>query len=374
MVDNSPYESSTLTGKLLPSPFYVLRGAMFLRTHRVLWKYAAAPLAIGAVILGASYGLLYYLFTRFVTQYSGGDLYWRVAYYFVVAVVTVLLVVLFFFLFTRIASAIAAPFNDLISQKTEELVTGIFTDTPFSVIRLFKDSIRILYHLLIILILYLGLLVAALVLLLIPGKLLYHLIDLLFVTTDFGEEWYWRALEYFILVIVIVVLVASLFFLFTRIASSLAPFNDLISQKTEELVTDTFTDTPFSVIRLFKDSLRSVYHSLRILALYLGLLLVALLLLLIPGIGSLLFTITGMFLSAFMLAWEYLNYPLDRRRLSWTEKSAFFRSCFRSVIGFGLGSVAVATIPFVNLLFIPAAAVGGTLLYLDLERGGKPPA
>jgi CysZ protein len=260
MVDNSPYESSTLTGKLLPSPFYVLRGALFLWTHRVLWKYAAAPLAIGAVILGASYGLLYYLFTRFVTPYTGGDWYWRVLYYIVVAVVTVLLVVLFFFLFTRIASALAAPFNDLISQKTEELVTG------------------------------------------------------------------------------------------------------------------TFTDTPFSVIRLFKDSLRSVYHSLRILALYLGLLLVALLLLLIPGIGSLLFTITGMLLSAFMLAWEYLNYPLDRRRLSWTEKSAFFRSCFRSVIGFGLGSVVVATIPFVNLLFIPAAAVGGTLLYLDLEREGKPPA
>ncbi len=103
-----------------------------------------------------------------------------------------------------------------------------------------------------------------------------------------------------------------------------APFNDLISQKTEELVTGTFTDTPFSAIQLFKDSLRSVYHSLKILALYLGLLLAALVLLLIPGIGSLLFTAAGTLLSAFMLSWEYLNYPLDRRKLSWKEKSRFF--------------------------------------------------
>jgi CysZ protein len=254
MLENSSFQSESLTGKLTPAPFYVLKGALFLWAHRVLWRYAAAPLAIGTVILGISYGLLYHLFVRFVTPYSGQEWYWRAVYYFVVAVVTVLLVLLFFFLFTRIASAIAAPFNDLISQKTEELVTG------------------------------------------------------------------------------------------------------------------TFTDTPFSIIRLFKDSLRSIYHSLKILALYLGLLIVTLFLLLIPGIGSLLFTVTGSILSAFMLAWEYLNYPLDRRRFSWNEKRAFFRSYFRSVMGFGLGSVALAAIPLVNLLFIPAAAVGGTLLFLDLER------
>ncbi len=260
MVDNTPEKSSFLAAGLLPAPFYVLRGALFLKANRVLWKYAAAPLAISVVILGGSYGLLYHLFTRFVTPYSGGEWFWSVLYYLVVAVVTILLVVVFFFLFTRIASALAAPFNDLISQKTEELVTGSFTDTPFSVFRLFKDSVR------------------------------------------------------------------------------------------------------------------SVYHSLKILALYVGLLLAALLLLLIPGIGSLLFTVTGTLLSALMFSWEYLNYPLDRRRFSWKEKWTFFRSRFRSVMGFGLGSVAVATIPIVNLLFIPAAAVGGTLLFLDLKSSEKPRA
>jgi CysZ protein len=254
MADDQLRQGSLLTGKCLPAPLYVLKGALFLWSHRVLWKYAAAPLAISGVFLGVSYGILYHLFVRFVPLYSNLQWYLRIMYYLAVAAVGVLFVVLFFFLITRIASAVAAPFNDLISQKTEELVTG------------------------------------------------------------------------------------------------------------------TFMDTPFSVVRLFKDSLRSVYHSLKILALYLALLLAALLLLLIPGIGSLLFTIAGTLLSAFMLAWEYLNYPLDRRRFSWKDKSSFFQSRLGYVMGFGLGSVVVATIPLVNLLFIPAAAVGGTLLFLDLEH------
>lgn len=256
---NSPHETAFLTEKVLPAPFYVLRGALFLKSHRQLWKYAAAPLAISTAILTASYWLLYHLFSRFMAPYSGMEWYVRVLYYTVLAVAAVLLMVMFFFLFTRLASALAAPFNDLISQKTEELVSG------------------------------------------------------------------------------------------------------------------TFSETPFSAMHLFRDSARSIYHSLRILGLYVVLLLAALLLLLIPGVGSLLFTATGTMLSAFLLSWEYLNYPLDRRRFSWNEKRAFFQTSFRGVMGFGLGCAAVAAVPVVNLLFIPAAVVGGTLLFLDLERGEKPP-
>jgi CysZ protein len=253
MADNSPHETLSLTRKLLPAPFYVLRGALFLKAHRKLWKYAAAPLAISAVILTASYWLLYHLFARFSAPYSDVEWYWRVLYYLVLAVVGVVLLIVFFFLFTRLASALAAPFNDLISQKTEELVTGAFIEAPFSVIQVFKDSAR------------------------------------------------------------------------------------------------------------------SIYHSLKILGLYLGLLLATLPLLLIPGVGGVLFSIAGTLLSAFMFSWEYLNYPLDRRKFSWSDKRLFFQSSFRSVMGFGLGSVAMAAIPVVNLLFIPAAVVGGTLLFLDLQ-------
>lgn len=223
----------------------------------MLWKYAAAPTAIGALILGGSYWLLYYLLSRFFNSFAEGAWYQQVLYYFLLLVATVFLSVLFFFVLTRVASAVAWPFNDLVSQKTEEIVRGAFHDTPFSVLQLLKDSGR------------------------------------------------------------------------------------------------------------------SIGHSLKVVAIYLAFMIGALLLLLIPGIGAILYTVAGALLSSYMFAYEYLGYPMDRRRFTWKEKQNFLRSRFRSVIGFGLGNVVVATIPFLNLLFIPAAVVGGTLLFLDLGAGSE---
>jgi CysZ protein len=246
-----------IAGRLLPAPFYVIRGALFLWAHRVLWKYAAAPTAIGVLILGGSYWLLYYLLSRFFDAYAGGAWYQQVLYYLLLLGAAVLLSVVFFFVFTRVASALASPFNDLVSQKTEEIVSG------------------------------------------------------------------------------------------------------------------TYHDTPFSVLQLLKDSARSIVHSFKVLGIYLALLIAALLLLLIPGVGALLYTGAGALISSYMFAYEYLGYPMDRRRFTWKNKQNFLRSRFRSVIGFGLGNIVVASIPFLNLLFIPAAVVGGTLLFLDLSVGAE---
>jgi len=220
-----------------------------------LWKYAAAPTAIGALILGGSYWLLYHLVSRFLNPYAQGAWYQQALYYFLLVLATLLLSVLFFFLFTRVASALASPFNDLVSQKTEEIVRG------------------------------------------------------------------------------------------------------------------TFHDTPFSVLRLLKESARAIGHSFKVLGIYLALLIAALFLLLIPVVGGPLYTVAGTLLSSYMFAYEYLGYPMDRRRFTWKDKQTFLRSRFRSVIGFGLGNLMVASIPFLNLFFIPAAVVGGTLLFLDLSSG-----
>ena len=240
---------------LFSSLFYVVRGARFLWAHRVLWKFAAAPTVISAVLVGGSYVLLYKLSVKISEFLDTSAWYSAALYYVTFALIATLMAVIFFFLFTRIASALAAPFNDVISRKTEELITG----TP--------------------------------------------------------------------------------------------------------------DEAPFSVILLLKDSLRCLYHSLKILGIYLGLVVAGLLLLFIPGFGPILYSLVGALLSAYLFSFEYLSYPMDRRRFSWKEKKTFLRSRFRAVIGFGLGSVVMASIPLVNLLFIPAAVVGGTFLFLDLDAG-----
>lgn len=241
------------------SPLYIFRGAGFLWRHRVLWKYAAAPLVIGAMILGVGYYLLYHFFFSMLDRVMGGEWYWQVLYYVLVVFVALFLVVVFFFLFTFLATAISAPFNDVISEKTEQLVTG------------------------------------------------------------------------------------------------------------------RFQETPFSLLQLLKDSGRGIAHSLRILTIYLGLLVVCLLFLLIPGLGGPLFSAATLLLSAYVLAYEYLSYPMDRRRYSFKEKRRFLRSRFASVMGFGITAVALASVPVINIAVIPAAAVGGTLLFLDLNPPGPGP-
>jgi len=246
--------------RLIPSPLYVLRGALFIRSHRVLWKYAAAPMLISMAVLGIGYGVAYWLFFRLMSPLSGGEWYWQVLYYVAAVLVTVLLLIIVFFVFTFVATAIASPFNDLISEKTETLVRG------------------------------------------------------------------------------------------------------------------TFQDTPFSLMGMLRDSARSIIHSLAIVGIYVGTIIASLPLLLIPGLGHLLFAGVGVLLSSYLFAFEFLGFPMDRRRYSFAEKRRFLHSSLRSTLGFGLGSVVVASIPLVNILLLPAAAVGGTLLFLELNPADRRPA
>ncbi len=249
-----------MDGKSFSAPLYVLKGADFVWQHRaVLGKYAAAPVAIGTLLMGGAYWLLYHYFFRLVGSYASAEWYKQIAYYLLLVVVTLLALLVFFFVFARIASALAAPFNDLISQRTEQLLSGRFEEPPF--------SLRL----------------------------------------------------------------------------------------------------------LLKDSARTIWHSLRILGIYVALFIVGLPLLVLPGVGAPVFGVYSALLSSYMFAYEYLGYPMDRRRYSFSDKRKFLRSRFVPAMGFGLGSLAAAAIPVVNMLFIPAAVAGGTLLFLDLNQKGPAP-
>ncbi len=246
-------EPSVFDRKVVSSPLYVLRGAAFLLKHPVLWKFAAAPLLIGAVLLGICCYLAFSYLTALIGRFMGDQTHWVVIYYILAVILGLFLLIVSCFVFTLVATTIAAPFNDLISEKTEQLITG------------------------------------------------------------------------------------------------------------------KVTETPFSLLRLIRDSARGIGHSVVVLGIYLGLLLLALALWLIPVVGGAVHMTATVLLSAFFLAYEYLGCPMDRRRFSFKEKMRFMRSRLKPCIGFGLGNVVVASVPVLNFLLIPAAVVGGTLLFMDFE-------
>lgn len=69
--------------------------------------------------------------------------------------------------------------------------------------------------------------------------------------------------------------------------------------------------------------------------------------------------------SAWMLTLEYHDYPLGNHNLLFTEQRKILSQQRGLVLGFGLATLTMTMIPFVNFLVIPAAVCGATALYLD---------
>jgi CysZ protein len=90
-----------------------------------------------------------------------------------------------------------------------------------------------------------------------------------------------------------------------------------------------------------------------------------LLLNLIPAAGQLIATVGGIALGATIACLDFLDYPLDRRRLSFRAKLGAIRRGMPATVGFGLVCLGLVSVPFVNLLSIPLCVTAGTLFFCD---------
>jgi CysZ protein len=162
------------------------------------------------------------------------------------------------------------------------------------------------------------------------------------------------------LIIVTVSLIAGYFF--TSVALIIAsPFNALLAEKAEELV----TGQPVNSLEGFGAALasipKSVVRELLKLLYYIPMALLALVLSFIPGVGA----AAWLLLGAWMMSIQFVDYPMDNHQLSFAEVKRAVRSKRLSSLGFG-GLVAVCTgIPLVNFFVVPAAVVGATLLWCE---------
>lgn len=149
-----------------------------------------------------------------------------------------------------------------------------------------------------------------------------------------------------------------------------APFNDLLSEEVERLATGR-EGPPFSFQVLMRDSVRTVGLEALKLAVYLivmGPLAVASNV--VPGIGHFLYSIFGFLFTAMYFAIDYIDWPASRRNRSTSYRFGMLSEHFLPMFGFGTGVWLFLFIPLLNLLFMPAAVAGGTLLFLDLEGEG----
>lgn len=97
----------------------------------------------------------------------------------------------------------------------------------------------------------------------------------------------------------------------------------------------------------------------------------SLLLLLIPGLGGLLYAVVGISLGATISCLDFFDGPLERRRLGFRAKLSIIRSLVPASASFGLAAFALVSIPLVNLLAIPLCVAAGNMLVIEhaVEKG-----
>ncbi len=189
------------------------------------------------------------------------------------------------------------------------------------------------------------------------------------------DQWYWVVLSYaiqIVLVLALLLFAAVLFYILAGIIC--APFNEVLSQKTEQIFEGIKREEPFSLRVLTRDIAISLKNEIKRTIVMLALLLFLLIVFFIPIVGKIFYLLFGNIVTMFFLAYDNLDYSLARRRLPFTAKCRFIFRHIPSCLGFGAGALVSVVIPFLNFVVIPLTVVGATIVFCEIEAWyGKVP-
>lgn len=170
-------------------------------------------------------------------------------------------------------------------------------------------------------------------------------------------------LEWLLWPLAVILLLAIVMYLFSTIANIVAaPFNGLLAEKLEEILSGeevSGRETFSSALASFPRSMGRECQKLLYYALF------AILTLIASFIISPLAPILWFCMNAWMMAIEYADYPMDNHKLSFKEARRRLEK--QRVTSFGFGAVVMVgtMIPIVNLIIMPAAVCGGTVMWLE---------
>lgn len=181
------------------------------------------------------------------------------------------------------------------------------------------------------------------------------------------ETWLLQILWYlaYIFIFLIILLLAYLAFFIVQALLS-APFNDLLSERVEILTTGE-EPPAFSWDRLIRGLGKTMLHELAKLGIWVAIMAPAFLVSFVPVIGKPVFAVIGFYITATFFAYDYIDYSMARREWTFKEKRALLKQNRALSFGFGSSLAVALLIPVVGLLCVPMAAVGGTLLFCDLQ-------
>jgi len=165
----------------------------------------------------------------------------------------------------------------------------------------------------------------------------------------------------------LIILLGIITILIYSIAGSIitSPFNDLLSLKVEETITGETFDERFFLSVFINDIIRIIKNIIKLLGIFIAANLVLLLINFLPLIGSVIFSVLSFLLTAFFFGFQFFDFPLERRRMVFTEKLKITWKFKSIVIGLGTSFFIISFIPLVGFLGLNLATIGATTLFID---------
>jgi CysZ protein len=146
-----------------------------------------------------------------------------------------------------------------------------------------------------------------------------------------------------------------------------SPFLSLLAEKVEEQVTGEPVPALESLSAALYEIPRSIARELRKVMYYIPMALGVFVLSWIPAV-NVLAPLLWFILGAWMMSLQFVDYPMDNHRFPFTQVRDACASRRLSSLSFGGVVAFVSGIPLANMIVIPAAVIGATLLWCEELR------
>ena len=173
-------------------------------------------------------------------------------------------------------------------------------------------------------------------------------------------------------VVFILAILLVLFFTFSLLANLIAaPFNGLLAEAVERQLRGEESLPETSLWQLLRETPAILFSQLIKMGYAVLWAIPLLILFIIPGI-NIIAPFLWLAFGAWMLALEYLDYPMGNHGLLFPQQRRRAREQRLLVLGFGAATTGLTMIPVLNFLVMPVAVAGATALWVErLENRSK---
>lgn len=182
--------------------------------------------------------------------------------------------------------------------------------------------------------------------------------------TSWLPDWL-QFLSWLVALIAGIIVFAVGIYLFSIVANIIAsPFNAVLSEKVEELLTGEKVGQPINPMLIVVQSVgRELRKLLYFLPRFLGLLILSV----IPGVNAIA-PFAWIIFGGWMMAIQYSDYAADNNQVSFQELRQRLEKRPLQAVLFGVIVYFLVAIPIVNLILIPVAVAGGTAFWVTHLR------